>query len=106
MARGLVEYARLVGTWVAAMTAPTLRPYQAQAVDQIRAAFSDGARRVLHVSPTGSGKTVEFVFVVGNAVAARASCSRSHASAGTDRSDQRGAGPGRPATRHSCSRLR
>ena len=69
MARGLVEYARLVGTWVAAMTAPTLRPYQAQAVDQIRAAFSDGARRVLHVSPTGSGKTVEFVFVVGNAVA-------------------------------------
>jgi DNA repair protein RadD len=51
------------------MTAPTLRPYQVTAVDQIRAAFSDGARRVLHVSPTGSGKTVEFVFVVGNAVA-------------------------------------
>jgi superfamily II DNA or RNA helicase len=35
-----------------------LRPYQARAVEQIRAAWDAGAERVLCVAPTGSGKTV------------------------------------------------
>ena len=36
---------------------PTLRPYQARAVEDARAAFSSGARAVLLVLPTGGGKT-------------------------------------------------
>lgn len=35
-----------------------LRPYQAQAIDDLRAAFRRGARSVLLVAPTGSGKTI------------------------------------------------
>ena len=35
-----------------------LRPYQQQAIERLRAAVRAGARRVLLVSPTGSGKTV------------------------------------------------
>jgi len=38
----------------------TLRPYQLDAIADIRAAFRQGARKVLHVAPTGSGKTVMF----------------------------------------------
>jgi superfamily II DNA or RNA helicase len=54
---------------MAAMTAPTLRPYQAQAVEQIRAAYRAGAQRVSYVAPTGSGKTVTFAYIVANGVA-------------------------------------
>jgi DNA repair protein RadD len=68
MARGLVEHARMAGTWVAAMTAPTLRPYQAQAVEQIREAYKAGAQRVLFQLPTGGGKTVVFSHVLASAV--------------------------------------
>ena len=39
---------------------PTLRPYQAAAVDEIRAAFAQRHRSVLFVLPTGGGKTVLF----------------------------------------------
>lgn len=39
------------------MTRPTLRPYQARAVADARAAFAAGARAVLLVLPTGGGKT-------------------------------------------------
>jgi DNA repair protein RadD len=46
----------------------TLRPYQEGAVDDLGRAFRDGARSVLHVSPTGSGKTVLFCTLVGDAV--------------------------------------
>lgn len=35
----------------------TLRPYQREALDRARAAYAAGARSVLLVSPTGSGKT-------------------------------------------------
>jgi DNA repair protein RadD len=42
----------------------TLRPYQKRAVTEIRSAFASGKRRVLHVSPTGSGKTVLFGHIV------------------------------------------
>lgn len=38
----------------------TLRPYQVKGEDDIRAEYSAGARSVLFVSPTGSGKTVLF----------------------------------------------
>ena len=44
-----------------------LRDYQARAVDSLRAALRSGARRVLVVAPTGSGKTV-----IGSALAASA----------------------------------
>ena len=37
---------------------PELRNYQQQVVADIRARFTDGARRVLYQAPTGSGKTV------------------------------------------------
>jgi len=40
--------------------APALRPYQQQAVDQLRAAFRAGHRAVLFMLPTGGGKTVVF----------------------------------------------
>jgi DNA repair protein RadD len=39
---------------------PTLRPYQHQAVEQIRQAYRQGHRAVLFVLPTGGGKTVVF----------------------------------------------
>jgi DNA repair protein RadD len=53
---------------MAAMTAPTLRPYQAQEVDQIRAAYKAGAQRVLFQLPTGGGKTIVFSHVLARAV--------------------------------------
>lgn len=40
-----------------------LRPYQTQLANDIRGAFSSGARRPLAVSPTGSGKTVLFSYI-------------------------------------------
>ncbi len=40
--------------------APALRPYQQDAVAQLRAAFLAGHRSVLFVLPTGGGKTVVF----------------------------------------------
>ena len=40
--------------------APALRPYQQDAVAQLRAAFLAGQRSVLFVLPTGGGKTVVF----------------------------------------------
>ena len=63
MARSLGQYARVARRGMAAMTAPTLRPYQAQAVDQIRAAYKAGAQRVLFQLPTGGGKTIVFSHV-------------------------------------------
>jgi superfamily II DNA or RNA helicase len=41
-----------------------LRPYQQRDLDEIRAAFLSGARAVLYVAPTGSGKTVLFTSLV------------------------------------------
>lgn len=38
----------------------TLRPYQADAIASARNAYAQGARRVLEVLPTGTGKTVIF----------------------------------------------
>jgi superfamily II DNA or RNA helicase len=46
-----------------------LRDYQTSFVTSIRAAFSAGKRRVLAVSPTGSGKTVMFVYIARGAAA-------------------------------------
>jgi superfamily II DNA or RNA helicase len=40
------------------MTAPTLRPYQAEVIERIDAAIAAGYRRLLVVAPTGAGKTV------------------------------------------------
>jgi len=40
-----------------------LRPYQDRLANDIRSAFSSGARRPLAVSPTGSGKTVLFSYI-------------------------------------------
>lgn len=46
------------------MSAFALRPKQQQLVDDIRAAWAAGARNVLGVSPTGSGKTVMFSRII------------------------------------------
>lgn len=43
-----------------------LRPYQNQFVSDLRSAFANGARRVLGVSPTGSGKTRVFCHITRN----------------------------------------
>jgi superfamily II DNA or RNA helicase len=48
---------------------PELRDYQARDVTHIRAAYADGAQRVLYQAPTGSGKTVLFAFIVAAAAA-------------------------------------
>jgi superfamily II DNA or RNA helicase len=48
---------------------PTLRDYQLAGVADIRAAYCAGASSVCYVSPTGSGKTAVFGFVVASAVA-------------------------------------
>lgn len=40
------------------MTAPILRPYQVDAIEQMRLRIQAGKRRLLLVAPTGSGKTV------------------------------------------------
>ena len=45
----------------------TLRPYQQDAIDRIRRAYSAGIRRVLYVAPTGSGKTIIFTFIASSA---------------------------------------
>jgi DNA repair protein RadD len=50
-----------------ARQAPALRDYQVDVDANVRAAFSNGARRVLAVAPTGSGKTVLFAHVVDGA---------------------------------------
>jgi superfamily II DNA or RNA helicase len=41
-----------------------LRPYQREDIERIRAAYANGAQRVLYQAPTGSGKTVLFAVVV------------------------------------------
>lgn len=48
---------------------PVLRDYQDRAVDAVRAEYAAGKRRVVLVSPTGSGKTVCFAYVAAGAAA-------------------------------------
>ena len=40
------------------MTAPELRPYQREVIEQFHGAVAAGKRRIILVAPTGSGKTV------------------------------------------------
>lgn len=47
----------------------TLRPYQSRALDASRAALAGGARRVLLVAPTGSGKTTVASAIMQGAIA-------------------------------------
>jgi superfamily II DNA or RNA helicase len=42
----------------------SLRDYQAGGLDQIRAHFREGLKRILLVAPTGSGKTVMFSYMI------------------------------------------
>lgn len=46
-----------------------LRPYQQQAIDDLRRAYAGGARRPLFVLPTGGGKTFVFAYIAGQAAA-------------------------------------
>lgn len=46
-----------------------LRPYQADAVARLRAAYAAGARAPLLVLPTGGGKTVVFAYICASAAA-------------------------------------
>src|ERR1039457_1629921 len=45
-----------------------LRPYQQESVDDIRRAFTSGARRVLLVAPTGSGKSALACYIAESAM--------------------------------------
>lgn len=49
----------------------TLRPYQEAFVSDLRAAYQSGAKSVLGVAPTGSGKTVCFTYMAHQAQAKR-----------------------------------
>ena len=40
------------------MTAPELRPYQREVIEQFHGAVAAGKRRIILVAPTGAGKTV------------------------------------------------
>jgi superfamily II DNA or RNA helicase len=51
---------RPTGENSAAHCAPTLRPYQTQAIEAIEARYTEGDRSTLLVLPTGTGKTVVF----------------------------------------------
>jgi DNA repair protein RadD len=51
------------------MSAPELRPYQADVIDKFRSAVDAGQRKIMLVAPTGSGKTVIAGAIVGDAVA-------------------------------------
>lgn len=46
------------------MTAPTLRPYQQQCIAGLRQSFARGHHSPLLVSPTGSGKTRMFAYLI------------------------------------------
>jgi DNA repair protein RadD len=50
------------------MTAPILRPYQAEVIERIGAAIAGGCRRLLVVAPTGAGKTVIAAAITSTAV--------------------------------------
>jgi DNA repair protein RadD len=50
------------------MTVPILRPYQVSAIEKLRETFRSGKRRIVLVSPTGSGKTILFCAMVRDAV--------------------------------------
>jgi len=52
-----------------AVVVPSLRPYQEKAITDIYAAFDSGAKRIMLVAPTGSGKTVIATEIVRQAVA-------------------------------------
>ena len=47
----------------------TLRRYQSEAIDRLRAAYRAGRRALLLVAPTGAGKTVMFAHMTASAVA-------------------------------------
>src|SRR3954447_8697834 len=51
------------------LTGPTLRPYQAEALEQLREAYRKGARAPLLTLPTGGGKTVVFSAILAGAAA-------------------------------------
>jgi superfamily II DNA or RNA helicase len=52
-----------------ALAKKSLRPYQECGVADIRQCFGRGVRSVLYQSPTGSGKTILFAFIVAGATA-------------------------------------
>jgi len=45
-----------------------LRPYQTKAIDLMRTSIADGKKRIILCSPTGSGKTVMFTYMVASAL--------------------------------------
>ena len=61
------------------MTAPELRPYQREVIEQFHGAVAAGKRRVILVAPTGAGKTVigaDIIRTIARASRSRCSCWR------------------------------
>jgi DNA repair protein RadD len=56
---------------VGARQAPTVRPYQADAIRRVAAEIAGGRRRVLLVAPTASGKTIIGARIIADALRAR-----------------------------------
>ena len=52
----------------------SLRPYQSEAIDRVRAELRAGKRRVVLTMPTGAGKTVAFASMIAAAVARGKRC--------------------------------
>lgn len=47
---------------------PTLRPYQSTSIESLRASMQNGNKRIILCSPTGSGKTMMFSYMVSQAI--------------------------------------
>ena len=61
--------ATLTGDVAPVYTISMLRPYQTRAIEQLRASFRRGKRRVILVAPTGAGKTTIAAEIIRSAVA-------------------------------------
>jgi DNA repair protein RadD len=68
LASGSTQYSASLLALQGERSAPTLWPFQNDLLNNVRSTFKDGARSVVMVSATGSGKTVMFVSIVDGAM--------------------------------------
>ena len=70
------------------MTAPELRPYQREVIEQFHGAVAAGKRRIILVAPTGAGKTVIGADIIRTITRAQQAGARAGASARDHHADQ------------------